>query len=200
MYDKLEELREKIRKDLGEVKCVDDLKNIRVQYLGKKGALTEILRGLGSVAAEERPKVGKMVNEVRSKVEARIADQMKLLEARQLKEKMASEKIDVTLPGRKAAEGHLHPVTLTLREIKKVFMRMGFEVAEGPEIENDYFNFEALNLPKDHPARDMQDTFYLTDEFLMRTQTSPVQARTMQSRTPNSPIRMICPGTVYRND
>ena len=200
MYDKLEELREKIRKDLGEVKCMDDLKNIRVQYLGKKGALTEILRGLGSVAAEERPKVGKMVNEVRSKVEARIADQMKLLEARQLKEKMASEKIDVTLPGRKAAEGHLHPVTLTLREIKKVFMRMGFEVAEGPEIENDYFNFEALNLPKDHPARDMQDTFYLTDEFLMRTQTSPVQARTMQSRTPNSPIRMICPGTVYRND
>ena len=200
MYDKLEELREKIRKDLGEVKCVDDLKNIRVQYLGKKGALTEILRGLGSVAAEERPKVGKMVNEVRSKVEARIADQMKLLEARQLEEKMASEKIDVTLPGRKAAEGHLHPVTLTLREIKKVFMRMGFEVAEGPEIENDYFNFEALNLPKDHPARDMQDTFYLTDEFLMRTQTSPVQARTMQSRTPNSPIRMICPGTVYRND
>ena len=113
---------------------------------------------------------------------------------------MASEKIDVTLPGRKAAEGHLHPVTLTLREIKKVFMRMGFEVAEGPEIENDYFNFEALNLPKDHPARDMQDTFYLTGEFLMRTQTSPVQARTMQSRTPNSPIRMICPGTVYRND
>lgn len=200
MYDKLEELREKIRKDLGEVKCVDDLKNIRVQYLGKKGVLTEILRGLGSVAAEERPKVGKMVNEVRSKVEARIADQMKLLEARQLEEKMASEKIDVTLPGRKAAEGHLHPVTLTLREIKKVFMRMGFEVAEGPEIENDYFNFEALNLPKDHPARDMQDTFYLTDEFLMRTQTSPVQARTMQSRTPNSPIRMICPGTVYRND
>ena len=177
MYDKLEELREKIRKDLGEVKCVDDLKNIRVQYLGKKGALTEILRGLGSVAAEERPKVGKMVNEVRSKVEARIADQMKRLEARQLEEKMASEKIDVTLPGRKAAEGHLHPVTLTLREIKKVFMRMGFEVAEGPEIENDYFNFEALNLPKDHPARDMQDTFYLTDEFLMRTQTSPVQAR-----------------------
>ena len=200
MYDKLEELREKIRKDLGEVKCVDDLKNIRVQYLGKKGALTEILRGLGSVAAEERPKVGKMVNEVRSKVEARIADQMKLLEARQLEEKMASEKIDVTLPGRKAAEGHLHPVTLTLREIKKVFMRMGFEVAEGPEIENDYFNFEALNLPKDHPARDMQDTFFIEKDpdILLRTHTSSIQVRTMEHQRP--PIRVICPGRVFRNE
>jgi phenylalanyl-tRNA synthetase alpha chain len=200
MSDKLEELREKIRKDLSEVKSIEDLKNIRVQYLGKKGALTEILRGLGNVAAEERPRIGKMVNEVRSRVEERLNEQMKLLEARQLEAKMASEQIDVTLPGRKCAEGHLHPVTLTLREIKKIFMRMGFDVADGPEIENDYFNFEALNLPKDHPARDMQDTFYLTDEFLMRTQTSPVQARTMQSREPNSPIRMICPGTVYRND
>ncbi len=160
MSDKLQELREKIQKDLSEVKSVDDLKNIRVQYLGKKGALTAILRSLGDVAAEERPKIGKMVNEVRAKVEARINDQMKLLEARQMEEKLASETVDFTLPGRKPALGHLHPVTQTLRDIKKVFMRMGFEVEEGPEIETDYFNFEALNLPKDHPARDMQDTFW----------------------------------------
>ena len=114
--------------------------------------------------------------------------------------KLAAETVDITLPGRKPREGHLHPVTLTLREMKKIFMRMGFAVMEGPEIENDYFNFEALNLPKDHPARDMQDTFYITEEFLLRTQTSPVQARTMQENKGNAPIRMICPGTVYRND
>lgn len=200
MSDKLQELREKIQKDLSEVKSVEDLKNIRVQYLGKKGALTSILRSLGDVAAEERPKIGKMVNEVRAKVEQRIKEQMKLLEAHQMEEKLASETLDFTLPGRKPALGHLHPVTQTLRDIKKVFMRMGFEVVEGPEVETDYFNFEALNLPKDHPARDMQDTFYITDDILLRTQTSGVQARTMQSREPNSPIRMICPGTVYRND
>ncbi len=202
MNDKLQELREKVRKDFSEVKNIQDLKNIRIQYLGKKGALTEILRGLGSVAAEERPKVGKMVNEVRTRIEARLDEQMKLLEARQLEEKMASERVDITLPGRHCDCGHLHPVQLTLREIKKIFMRMGFEVEGGPEIENDYFNFEALNLPKDHPARDMQDTFYLTpsNDFLLRTQTSGVQARTMQSREPNTPIRMICPGAVYRND
>jgi len=202
MNDKLQELREKVRKDFSEVKNIQDLKNIRIQYLGKKGALTEILRGLGSVAAEERPKVGKMVNEVRTRIEARLDEQMKLLEARQLEEKMASERVDITLPGRHCDCGHLHPVQLTLREIKKIFMRMGFEVEGGPEIENDYFNFEALNLPKDHPARDMQDTFYLTpsNDFLLRTQTSGVQARTMQSREPNTPIRMICPGRVFRSD
>ena len=149
MSDKLQELREKIQKDLSEVKSVEDLKNIRVQYLGKKGALTSILRSLGDVAAEERPKIGKMVNEVRAKMEQRINDQMKLLEAHQLEEKLASETLDFTLPGRKP---------------------------------------------------DMQDTFYITDDLLLRTQTSGVQARTMQSREPNTPIRMICPGTVYRND
>lgn len=196
MSDKLQELREKIQKDLSEVKSVEDLKNIRVQYLGKKGALTSILRTLGDVAAEERPKIGKMVNEVRAKMEERINEQMKVLEARQMEEKLAAETLDITLPGRQPALGHLHPVTQTLREIKKVFMHMGFEVEEGPEVETDYFNFEALNLPKDHPARDMQDTFYITEDILMRTQTSGVQARTMQQRPGNTPIRMICPGTV----
>ena len=133
-------------------------------------------------------------------MEERINEQMKVLEARQMEEKLAAETLDITLPGRQPALGHLHPVTQTLREIKKVFMHMGFEVEEGPEVETDYFNFEALNLPKDHPARDMQDTFYITEDILMRTQTSGVQARTMQQRPGNTPIRMICPGTVYRND
>lgn len=200
MDDKLQVLKAKVLADLKEVKNLDDLKNLKVQYLGKKGALTEILRSMGSVAAEERPKLGKLVNEVRVNLEEKINERLADLEQKQLQEKIEKEKVDITLPGRKLPKGHLHPVTLTLREIKKVFMRMGFEVLEGPEIENDYFNFEALNLPKDHPARDMQDTFYITDEFLMRTQTSPVQARAMQSREPNTPIRMICPGTVYRND
>lgn len=200
MSDKLQELREKIQKDLSDVKSVEDLKNIRVQYLGKKGALTAILRELGNVAAEERPRIGKMVNEVRARAEAKINEQMKLLEKRQMEEKIQNETLDVTLPGRKPAVGHLHPLTLTLRDIKKIFMRMGFEVEGGPEVETDYFNFEALNLPKDHPARDMQDSFYLTENLLLRTQTSGVQARTMQSREPNTPIRMICPGAVYRND
>ena len=122
------------------------------------------------------------------------------MRAEALKAKIANDKVDITLPGRKPAGGHLHPITLTNREIKKIFMHMGFDVIEGPEIDNDYFNFEALNLPKDHPARDMQDTFYITDNFLLRTQTSGVQARTMQSKEPNTPIRMISPGAVYRND
>lgn len=200
MSDKLQELREKIQKDLSDVKSVEDLKNIRVQYLGKKGALTAILRELGNVAAEERPRIGKMVNEVRARAEAKINEQMKLLEKRQMEEKIQNETLDVTLPGRKPAVGHLHPLTQILRDIKKIFMRMGFEVEGGPEVETDYFNFEALNLPKDHPARDMQDSFYLTENLLLRTQTSGVQARTMQSREPNTPIRMICPGAVYRND
>ena len=200
MDDKLQELREKVHKDFENVKSLDDLKDLKVKYLGKKGALTEVLRSLGSVAAEERPKLGKLVNEIRVNLEDKINDRLASLEKDQLQEKLANEKVDISLPGRKKECGHLHPVTLTLREMKRIFMRMGFEVLEGPEIENDYFNFEALNLPKDHPARDMQDTFYITEEYLLRTQTSGVQARAMQARDPNTPIRMICPGTVYRND
>ena len=200
MKEKLQALREKVLQDMQEVKSLEDLKSLKVQYLGKKGALTEILRGMGQVAAEERPKIGQMVNEVRADIEAKLNAHLEQLQTKALADKLANEKVDITLPGRKPKEGHLHPINLTLREMKKIFMRMGFDVVEGPEIENDYYNFEALNLPKDHPARDMQDTFYITDEFLLRTQTSPVQARTMQSKKPNEPIRMICPGTVYRND
>ncbi len=200
MQDQLLALKEQALAELAAVETLDALKDLRVKYLGKKGPMTEILRGMGKLSAEERPKVGAIVNEVQSVLEAEITAKTEVLEKKALADKLANEKIDITLPGRKCECGHLHPVTLTLREVKKIFMRMGFDVMEGPEIENDYYNFEALNLPQDHPARDMQDTFYITNEFLLRTQTSPIQARTMQSREPNSPIRMIAPGTVYRND
>ncbi len=181
-------------------KTLNELSDIRIKYLGKKGELTLILRGMGSLSAEERPKVGKIVNEARAEIENLLAEKTKSLKASELANKLASEKIDVTLSGRQHMAGHLHPLTLTLNRIKDIFLAMGFSVEEGPEIERDYFNFEALNLPKDHPARDMQDSFYITEEILMRTQTSPVQARTMQSHEPNSPIRMIAPGRVYRRD
>ena len=183
---------------------LEELDGIRVKFLGKKGELTTILRGMGAVAKEERPKIGKIVNEARAQLEDLLAQKNEELKARALEHKLASEKIDVTLPGRRQPLGHLHPLTLTLEHIKNIFMEMGFSVEEGPEIERDYYNFEALNLPKDHPARDMQDSFYITEDILMRSQTSPVQARTMERNAkagfPNKPIRMIAPGRVYRRD
>lgn len=177
-----------------------ELNDIRVKYLGKKGELTELLHGLKALGQEDRPRVGQIVNEARARLEALLERKNAELRERELRERLAREKLDVTLPGRRAWPGHLHPLTLTLSRIQEIFMDMGFSVEEGPEIERDYFNFEALNLPKDHPARDMQDSFYITEEILMRTQTSPVQARTMQAHEPNSPIRMIAPGRVYRRD
>ena len=193
MKEKLLAIKEEALAELAAVTSLDALKDLRVKYLGKKGPMTEILRGMGKLPAEERPKIGQIVNEIKSVLEVEINAKTGLLEQKALEEKLANEKVDITLPGRQPKAGHLHPVTLTMREIKKIFMRMGFDVMEGPEIEQDYYNFEALNLPQDHPARDMQDTFYITDEYLLRTHTSPVQARTMQSREPNSPIRMIAP-------
>ncbi len=200
MKKELEALKERALAELAEAPSLDALKELRVKYLGKKGPMTEILRGMGRLLPEERPKIGQIVNDVKSALQAAIDEKTTLLEQKALELKLASEKLDITLPGRRPREGHLHPVTLTMREIKKIFMRMGFDVMEGPEVENDYFNFEALNLPKDHPARDMQDTFYITAEYLLRTHTSPVQARTMQSRLADSPVRVIAPGTVYRCD
>ncbi|WP_026761140.1 phenylalanine--tRNA ligase subunit alpha [Selenomonas ruminantium] len=200
MEEKISELKAAA---VAEVKAASDmtaLNDIRVKYLGKKGEFTAILRGMGNLSAEERPKVGKIVNVAKAEVEEAINAQTGELKAKELSVRLASEKIDVTLPGRNVPQGHLHPLTLTMQRIKDIFVHMGFSVEEGPEIERDYFNFEALNLPKDHPARDMQDSFYITDEILMRSQTSPVQARTMQSNEPNKPIRMIAPGRVYRRD
>ena len=183
-----------------QVKNLSELNDIRVKYLGKKGEITGFLRGLGQLSQEDRPRLGQIVNEARRQIEALIAEKIAELKEHEMADRLANEKLDVTLPGRHTWRGRLHPLTLTLNRIKDIFLAMGFTVEEGPEIERDYFNFEALNLPKDHPARDMQDSFYITEEILMRTQTSPVQARTMQAHEPNSPIRMIAPGRVYRRD
>ena len=177
-----------------------ELDDVRVKFLGKKGELTTLLRGMSQLTAEDRPRIGKIVNEARTQIEKLIAEKNAELKEKELQNKIASEKIDVTLPGRKIHRGHLHPLTLTLNRVKDIFIQMGYTVEEGPEVETDYFNFEALNLPKDHPARDMQDSFYITEDILLRTQTSPVQARTMQKNEPNTPIRMIAPGRVYRRD
>lgn len=201
MEEKIEQLKaqavEAIQKAAGSLSELDD---IRVKFLGKKGEFTSILRGMGALAKEDRPKVGKIVNEAKAQIEALIQQRNEELKARDLEKILSSERIDVTLPGRTVPLGHLHPLTLTLERIKDIFFRMSFSVEEGPEIEKDYYNFEALNLPKDHPARDMQDSFYITEDILMRSQTSPVQARTMEKNEPNAPIRMIAPGRVYRRD
>ena len=176
------------------------LQDVRVKYLGKKGEVTALLKGLGKLSPEERPKMGALVNAVREILEAELDKIKSSMEAAAMNACLEEEKIDITLPGRAPKTGHIHPLTTVNEMIEDFFMKMGYTVEEGPEIEQDYFNFECLNLPKDHPARDMQDSFYITENFLLRTHTSPVQARTMQRHEPNSPIRMIAPGKVYRWD
>lgn len=200
MEQQLESLQQEAFRELSQAGDMESLNQLRVKYLGKKGSLTSVLKGLGALSAEERPRVGQIVNEVRNKLETAIAAQLEALKQAELDRQLASERIDVTLPGRKMNVGSKHPLTLTLERIKETFMRMGFDIADGPEVEQDYYNFEALNLPKDHPARDMQDSFYITNELLLRTHTSPVQIRTMQAAEPNSPVRIIAPGKVYRRD
>ena len=200
MEEKIKQLKDEAAAAVGGAGNLEALNDIRVKYLGKKGELTGILRGMGKLPPEERPLVGKIVNEARAELESLLESKQEELRGKELENRLASERIDVTLPGRRTPLGHLHPLTLTLNRIKEIFLNMGFSIEEGPEIEKDYYNFEALNLPKDHPARDMQDSFYITEDILMRTQTSPVQARTMEAHEPNSPIRMIAPGRVYRRD
>lgn len=200
MEQQVAELQKAALAAIADSSALSALQDLKVQYLGKKGELTALLRGMGSLAPEERPRIGQLVNDVRHALEQAITEKEALLSQKALEQRLASEKIDITLPGRKQVLGHRHPITLTMDRIKRTFLHMGFDIAEGPEIENDYYNFEALNLPKDHPARDMQDSFYFSDEFLLRTQTSPMQARMMQSLPPNTPIRMIAPGKVYRRD
>jgi phenylalanyl-tRNA synthetase alpha chain len=177
------------------LKALDELK---IKYLGKKGELTGILKQMGKLSAEERPVIGQLANEVRATIEAEITSRVQALKEKQLEEQLKAETIDVTMPGQKFNVGKQHPLTLVMDEIKEIFLGMGFDVVSGPEVELDYYNFEALNIPKDHPARDTQDTFYITDNVLLRTQTSPVQIRTMEKRKP--PIRIISPGRVYRSD
>lgn len=175
-----------------------NLEQIRIQYLGKKGELTSVLRGMGALSAEERPVVGQMANEVRTVIESALAEKATSEKQKQLESKLKQEKIDVTLPAAVSKMGHLHPLTQVQRTIEDIFIGMGFSIAEGPEVEYDYYNFQALNIPENHPARDTQDTFYITDNILLRSQTSPVQVRTMEKQKP--PIRVISPGRVYRSD
>ena len=179
----------------GDLKALEE---VRVKYLGKKGELTAILKQMGSLSAEERPVIGQLANQVRSEIEEEIAHAGSHLREKALDEKLAKERLDITLSGKKNPIGHQHPLSIVLDEIKEIFLGMGFDVVTGPEIELDYYNFEALNIPKGHPARDTQDTFYISDNVLLRSQTSPMQVRTMETRKP--PIRIIAPGRVYRSD
>ena len=174
------------------------LNDVRVSVLGKKGELTAVLKGMKDVAPEDRPKVGQMVNDARSEIENRMEQVKKSLEAAKLEQQLKEEVIDVTLPARKAEVGHRHPNTIALEEVERIFVGMGYEVVEGPEVEYDLYNFEKLNIPANHPAKDEQDTFYISKDIVLRTQTSPVQARIMEQG--KLPIRMIAPGRVFRSD
>ena len=176
----------------------EDLEQIRIQYLGKKGELTAVLRGMGKLTAEERPVIGQLANQVRADIEAAIAEKAEALKTEALAEQLKAERLDVTMPGKTARVGHVHPLTRVQRDMEEIFIGMGFSIAEGPEVEYDLYNFQKLNIPENHPARDTQDTFYITDNILLRSQTSPVQARTMEVQKP--PIRIISPGRVYRSD
>lgn len=200
MKERLTELKQAALRQIEEVTQAPALQELRVKYLGKKGELTEILRGMGSLSAEERPVVGQLVNEVRAVLESAITAKQQEFEQALLNQKLASQQLDVTLPGLPMPSGTMHPLTRIIEEAENIFIGMGFEVAEGPEVELDLFNFEMLNLPKDHPARDMQDSFYITEEILLRTHTSPVQARTMLKKDGQTPVKIICPGKVYRRD
>ncbi|CAM3923086.1 phenylalanine--tRNA ligase subunit alpha [Lederbergia lenta] len=200
MEQKLKQLEIEAITKINDATDLKTLNDVRVAYLGKKGPITEVLRGMGKLSAEERPKMGALVNVIRETITKAIENKHHDLEEEAVNEQLASETIDVTLPGRPVKTGSRHPLTKVIEEIEDLFIGMGYKVAEGPEVEQDYYNFEALNLPKGHPARDMQDTFYITEELLLRTQTSPVQARTMEKHEGKGPVKIICPGKVYRRD
>ena len=203
LQKQLEELRESTQVKLAEMRGnnAKELQELRVEILGKKGSLTELLKGLRGLSNELRPVVGKQVNEVRDVLIKAFEDQAKIVEAAKIQEQLDSESIDVTLPGREIRLGNRHILSQTSEEIEDIFLGMGFQVVDGYEVEKDYYNFERMNLPKDHPARDMQDTFYITDEILLRTHTSPVQARTLdQHDFSKGPLKMISPGRVFRRD
>ncbi|MBQ2676991.1 MAG: phenylalanine--tRNA ligase subunit alpha [Clostridia bacterium] len=198
MKNQINAVLEKALQQLEAATSQAELEEIRVKILGKKGELTGILKQLGTLSAQERPVIGQLANEVRTKLEGKISEKMTEIKESALLQQLKDEKIDVTMPGKRNELGYKHPLTTVLNEIKDIFIGMGFSIAEGPEVEYDYYNFEALNLPKDHPARDTQDTFYITDNILLRTQTSPMQVRVMEKQQP--PIRIIAPGRVYRSD
>ena len=198
MKEQLEKIKSEALAKIDASDALEKLNEIRVAYLGKKGELTTVLKSMKDVAPEERPKVGQMVNEVRALIEERLEETKTALARKAREEQMKREVIDVTLPAKKANTGHKHPNTIALEEVERIFVGMGYEVVEGPEVEYDLYNFEKLNIPKGHPARDEQDTFYINDSILLRSQTSPVQARVMEKQKP--PNRMIAPGRGFRSD
>ncbi|AXI09638.1 phenylalanine--tRNA ligase subunit alpha [Oceanobacillus zhaokaii] len=200
MKEQLEAIQVEALEKIAGTDEVKALQEIRVAYLGKKGSLTGVLKGMGKLSKEERPVIGEIANKVRDTITAALDEKSEKLEQEALEKQLEAEAIDITLPGKPVNQGGPHLLTSIVEEIEDLFIGMGYEVREGPEVETDYFNFEALNLPKNHPARDMQDTFYITNELLMRTHTSPVQARTMQEYKGEKPFKMICPGKVYRRD
>lgn len=200
MKERLEALKVEALRVLEQVSGLPELNDLRVKYLGKKGPLTEILRGMGALTAEMRPVIGQVANDVRAAIEHVITSKQEEFQRRETEDRLRKETIDVTLPGRPRTKGSIHPLSKVIQEVEDIFIGMGFTVEEGPEVELDYYNFEALNLPKNHPARDMQDSFYITEELLMRTHTSPVQVRTMERRNGEVPVKIICPGKVYRRD
>ena len=198
MENKLKELKEEALKQIEASEALDKLNEIRVAYLGKKGELTALLKGMKDLSSEERPKFGQLVNDARKVIEEKLEESKNRLASVIREEQLKTEVIDVTLPAKKSNVGHRHPNMIALEEVERIFIGMGYEVVEGPEIEYDYYNFEALNIPADHPAKDEQDTFYINDKILLRTQTSPVQVREMEKG--KLPIRMIAPGRVFRSD
>lgn len=198
MKEKLQKIREKAIAEIESSQGLERLNEVRSAILGKKGELTAVLKGMKEVAPEDRPKVGQWVNEAREAIENLLAEKMKKLETEALRRKYESEKIDVTMPAKLHAAGKLHPVTQVKNQLVDIFGSMGFDVYEGTEVETDFYNFTALNVPKEHPARDMQDTFYLSPEFLLTTQTSAGQIHVMEAKKP--PIKVICPGKVFRSD
>ena len=198
MKDKLKTIVSAALEQVQDSNKLDELNNIRVKFLGKKGELTSILKSMKDVPKEDRPVVGQMVNEARTSIEEKLQEKTKEIEKQKRQAQMEKEIIDVTLPGKKPKTGHRHPNTIALQEVEDIFIGMGYEIVEGPEIEYDYYNFEALNIPANHPAKDEQDTFYINNDILLRTQTSPVQVRVMEKG--ELPIRMIAPGRVFRSD
>ncbi|KAF1085661.1 Phenylalanine--tRNA ligase alpha subunit [Sporotomaculum syntrophicum] len=200
MQDKLKNILLEANQVLSGASNLEELNDIRVRFLGKKGLLTVVLRGMGALPAEERPVVGQLANEVRSSIEEVLERRTVEIKETLRRVQLEAEKIDVTLPGTVFMRGHRHPLSVIQEEIEDIFLGMGYTIEEGPEIETDFYNFEALNLPKDHPARDMQDSFFINPEVLLRTHTSPVQVRTMERTAPGLPVRIIAPGRVYRRD
>ena len=200
MKERLEEISKMTKEKVEQITTSQELKELKAKVLGKKSELTEILRGMGQIAAEQRPVVGELVNKVRTEIEEMIDIKEKKFEEAELKRKVEAEKIDITLPATRIKRGSIHPLNRIIEDVEDLFVSMGYDVVTGPELETDEYCFERLNLPKDHPARDMQDSFYITTEYLLRTQTSSVQARTMMANTEKTPIRMICPGKTYRKE